>query len=122
MYRPSWENRTSDIEDMISEKNERADGSSSCSNSASTVSVKVVKQPHPEGSPRTLSMLITKSTFPHICKLDGSFRAGIHEPIATLGMKLCCCNHFCKLLHISWFNIDDVKALILNVQVPQVYP
>lgn len=34
MYLPSCENRTSDIDDIISEKNERADGSSSCSNSA----------------------------------------------------------------------------------------
>jgi hypothetical protein len=33
MYRPSWENRTSEIDEIISEKNERADGSSSCSNS-----------------------------------------------------------------------------------------
>ena len=33
MYLPSWENRTSEMEDMISEKNERAEGSSSCSNS-----------------------------------------------------------------------------------------
>lgn len=34
MYLPSWEKRTSEIEDIISEKNERAEGSSSCSNSA----------------------------------------------------------------------------------------
>lgn len=31
MYRPSWLNLTSDIEEMISEKNEREDGSSSSS-------------------------------------------------------------------------------------------
>lgn len=32
MYLPSYENRTSEIEDMISEKNDLDDGSSSCSN------------------------------------------------------------------------------------------
>lgn len=33
MYLPSCENRTSEMEEMISEKKERAEGSSSCSNS-----------------------------------------------------------------------------------------
>jgi hypothetical protein len=33
MYRPSWENRTSEIEEIISEKKDRVAGSSSCSNS-----------------------------------------------------------------------------------------
>lgn len=34
MYRPSKENRTSEMDEMISEKKDREDGSSSCSNSA----------------------------------------------------------------------------------------
>jgi hypothetical protein len=33
MYLPSYENRTSEMDEMISEKNERDEGSSSCSNS-----------------------------------------------------------------------------------------
>lgn len=37
MYLPSCENRTSEIEEIISEKNERAEGSSSCSNSKDRV-------------------------------------------------------------------------------------
>lgn len=37
MYRPSCENRTSEIDEMISEKKERAVGSSSCSNSIADV-------------------------------------------------------------------------------------
>ena len=37
MYLPSLENRTSDIEDIISEKKDLDEGSSSCSNSAQTL-------------------------------------------------------------------------------------
>jgi hypothetical protein len=36
MYRPSCENRTSEIEEMISEKKDRDEGSSSCSNTTSS--------------------------------------------------------------------------------------
>lgn len=35
-------------------------------------------------------------------------------------MELCSCNDFSELLHVSWLDIDDVEALILNVKVPQV--
>lgn len=44
MYRPSLENRTSEIEEMISEKNEREDGSSSCSNSARLSGLMMMKE------------------------------------------------------------------------------
>jgi len=67
-------------------------------------------------------MLITKSTFPHICKLYGAFRTRVHEPVAALWVKFRCRNHLCELLHISWLYVDDIETLVLNIQIPKVYP
>lgn len=67
-------------------------------------------------------MLIAQSTFTHICQLNCALRAGVHKPVAADGVKLCCGNDLCEFLHVGRLDIDNVKALILNVQVPQVDP
>jgi hypothetical protein len=65
---------------------------------------------------------ITQSTFSHIGELDGAFGAGVHEPITTLGMELGGGDDFGQFLHIGGFDVDNVKALVLDVEVPQIYP
>lgn len=70
---------------------------------------------------RTFRMLITKSLLPHIRKFYRPFAGSIHEPVTTDGMKFRSCDDLCKLLHVRWLNVDNVEALILDVQVPQVY-
>jgi hypothetical protein len=67
-------------------------------------------------------MLITQSALSHVCKLDCAFRACVHEPIAALWMELSSRDHLCQLLHICWFDVNNVEALVLDIQVPQVYP
>jgi hypothetical protein len=37
-------------------------------------------------------------------------------------VELCRCDDLCELLHVRRLDVDDVEALILDVQVPQVYP
>lgn len=66
-------------------------------------------------------MLITQSAFSHVSKLDGAFRACIHEPITALWMKFCSRDDFCQFFHIGWFNVHNIEALILNIQVPKIY-
>ena len=66
-------------------------------------------------------MLIAQSALPHVCKLDRAFRACIHEPVAALWMKFCSSYDFGQLFHISWLNINNVEALILDIQVPEIY-
>jgi len=73
------------------------------------------------GSRLTLCMLITQSALSHICELDGSLGAGIHEPVAALGMKLGGRDNLGKFLHVCRLDIHNVEALVLDVQVPQVY-
>ena len=114
MYLPSLEKRTSDMEDMISEKKEREDGSSSCSNSAQTLasgSYKAIKE-------YTFSVLITKRTLTHICQLNRAFGACVHKPVAALRVEFGSGDDLRKLFHIRRLDIDNVEALILNVQVP----
>lgn len=65
-------------------------------------------------------MLIAKCTFSHICKLDCAFRARIHEPVAALRVEFGGRDNFCELLHVGWLDVDNVEALVLNVQVPKI--
>ena len=67
-------------------------------------------------------MLIAQSTFTHICQLNCALRAGVHEPVAADGVELCCGNDLCEFLHVGRLDVDNVEALILDVQVPQVDP
>lgn len=69
----------------------------------------------------TLRMLVTQGALSHISQLDCAFRACIHEPITALRVKFGRSDDFRKLLHVGWLDVDDVEALVLNVQVPQVY-
>lgn len=66
-------------------------------------------------------MLVTQSAFSHIRKLDCTFRACIHEPIAALWMELGSCNDLRQFFHVSRLDIDDVKTLVLNIQIPEIY-
>ena len=70
----------------------------------------------------TLRVLIAQRLLPHVRQLDGAFRTRVHEPIAGDGMELRRCYDFRQLFHIRRLDIHDVEALILYVQVPQVYP
>lgn len=67
-------------------------------------------------------MVVAKSTLTHIRQLNRALRARIHEPVTALWMKLRGGNNLSQLLHIRRLDIDDVEALVLNVQVPEVYP
>lgn len=105
------------MEEIISEKKERAEGSSSCSNSAPSVSSYAS---HTPGFRLTLSMLIAERILSHIRQLDRAFRACIHKPVAALWVKLSCSDHLGQLLHIRRFYVDNIEALILDVEIPKV--
>lgn len=70
----------------------------------------------------TFVVRVAQSPLPHIREFDGPFRARVHEPVAACRVKLRRCNYFCKLLHVCRFDIHNVEALVLNIQVPQVDP
>ena len=97
---------------MISEKKERDEGSSSCSNSVRVCQclrqVYIVKQP-------TFRMLVAKSTLPHVGQLDCAFRTRVHEPVATLRVELSGSNDLGQFLHVRGFDVDNVEALILDI-------
>lgn len=65
-------------------------------------------------------MAITKCAFSHVCELDGALGAGVHEPVATLWVELGGRDDLGQLLHIGGLDINDIEALILYVQVPEV--
>ena len=67
-------------------------------------------------------VLITEGTLPHVCKLNSSFRTGVHEPVAASRMKLCRRDDFCQFLHICRFDINNIEALVLDVEIPHVNP
>lgn len=63
-------------------------------------------------------MLVTQCTLTHVCQLNSSFGACIHEPITAYGMELGSSNDLRELFHVGRFDIDDVEALVLNVKIP----
>ena len=67
-------------------------------------------------------MLIAQRPLPHIRQLDRPFRTRIHEPITRGRMELCRSNHLRQLLHIRRLDIHDVETLVLDIQVPEIYP
>ncbi len=71
---------------------------------------------------RTLSMSVAESAFSHVGKLDGPFGARIHEPVAAEGVEFGRRDDLGQLLHIRGLDVDDIKALVLDVEVPEVYP
>jgi hypothetical protein len=68
----------------------------------------------------TLGVRVAQSPLAHVSQLDGSLAAGIHEPIAAHGVELCGGDDFGQLLHVGRLDVDNVEALVLNVEVPQV--
>lgn len=69
----------------------------------------------------TFGVGIAEGTLTHVGQLDGALAAGIHEPVATLRMEFCRCNDLGQFFHVGGFDVHNVEALVLNVQVPQVY-
>ena len=67
-------------------------------------------------------MLVAKSTLAHIGQLNRALGASIHEPVATLWAELGRGDNLSQLLHVRWLDINNVEALILDIQVPEVYP
>ena len=103
------------MEEMISEKKDRDEGSSSCSNSGRrqyrTVSI---------SGGLTFGMLIAKCALSHVRQLNGSLGACIHEPIAALGMEFGGRDDFGQFFHVCRLDVHNVETLILDVEIPQV--
>jgi len=67
-------------------------------------------------------MAVAESAFTHIRELDCSLAAGVHEPIAALWMEFCSSYDLSELFHVRRLDVHDIKALILYIEIPQVYP
>ena len=66
-------------------------------------------------------MLIAQGTFPHVCELYCSLGARIHEPITALRVELCSSDDLRQFLHVCRLDVNYVEALILYVEIPQIY-
>lgn len=65
-------------------------------------------------------MLVAKGSLSHVGQFDGTLGAGVHEPVAAQGVELGSCYHLGQLLHVGWLDVDNVEALVLYIQVPEV--
>ena len=65
-------------------------------------------------------MLVTKRVLSGIVQLDGSLAATIHEEITVVGVEGSRSNYFREFFHVGRLDVNDVKALIRNLHVPQV--
>lgn len=88
------------MDEMISEKNDFCDGSSSSS--------KTVCQNQTDIVGPTLRVLVAQSRFSHVRELDGSLGARIHEEVAVDGVELGGRDDFGELLHVDGLDVDNV--------------
>lgn len=68
----------------------------------------------------TLGMLVAQSTLAHVCELDRALGTGIHEPVAADRVKLSRRDDLGQFLHVGGLDVDDVEALVLYIEVPEV--
>lgn len=68
----------------------------------------------------TLGVMVAECTLAHIRKLNRALGAGVHEPVAALWMELGSRYDLGELLHIGRLDVDNVKALLLYVKIPEV--
>ena len=101
------------MEEMISEKKDRDEGSSSSSNSVRVC--QRVRQLYIYRQQPTFRMLVAKRTLPHVGQLDCAFRTCVHEPVATLRVELRGSNDLGQFLHVRGFDVNNVEALILDI-------
>lgn len=66
-------------------------------------------------------MCVAERTLPHVCHFDCTFRACVHKDVATLWMELGRGDNFRELFHVCRLDINNIEALILYVEVPEVY-
>ena len=68
----------------------------------------------------TFGVFITQCSLAHVGQLDGALGASVHKPVAAGGVEFGGGDDFGEFLHICGFDVDNVKALILNIKVPKV--
>jgi hypothetical protein len=98
------------MEEMISEKKDLEEGSSSSSkpkrnqSSAYTINHARIKS----RSSRTFRMLVTERRVTHVGQFDVAFRAGVHKQVAVRWVELGCSYDFGELLHVDWLDVHNV--------------
>ena len=65
-------------------------------------------------------MSVTQGSHPHVTQADEALARAVHKVVAVGWMELGSCNHFCKLFHVGWLDVNNVKALVRDIQMPQV--
>ena len=82
-------------------------------------------------------MSIAKRWVTHVCKLDVTFWARVHEKVALRGMEFRRSDDLCQLLHIDRFDIHNVypevslsmiidrswlltETLVADIEIPKI--
>lgn len=112
MYRPSWLNFTSEIDEMISEKKDRFVGSSSSSNTNPGTPPQRQRLRDDRDERLTLRMLIAQRGVPHVSKLDVAFRTAVHEEVAMYWVELRRSDDLRQFFHVRGFDVDDVLECV----------
>ena len=118
MYLPELENFTSEMLDIISEKNDLFVGSSGSSN----ILVWVSQRADWKWSELELLINLPQGHLSHVTESDGPLAGAVHKEIALLRMELGGGDNLGELLHVGRLDVHDVEWLVCNLHVPQVDP
>lgn len=75
---------------------------------------KVIRPVSAASNELTFGMFITKSPFPHVTQPDASLTAAVDKHVTFLGVKLCSRDDFCQLLHVGWFDVNNIFTSVKN--------
>ena len=68
----------------------------------------------------TFCVPIAQCALPHVCQLDCALGTCVREPVATDWVELGSGYDFGQLFHVCWLDVDNVEALVLDVQIPKI--
>lgn len=66
-------------------------------------------------------MSVAQGRRTHVAQPNRALAAAVYEQIALDGMELGRRYDLRQLLHVRWLDVDDVEALIGDLQVPEIY-
>lgn len=56
----------------------------------------------------TFGVFVAQRCFSHVTEAQGAFAAAIDKQVTVVGVKLSRCDHLCQILHVGWFDVNDV--------------
>lgn len=56
----------------------------------------------------TFGVSVTESGRSHVTEAQGPLAAAVHKQVAVVGVELRCRYHLRQILHVGWFDVNNI--------------